>query len=100
MTDPTGSSPHRRHQRGTSDLMAYVVGYFNTEALSALPDAPVVDDGYRAGRSGTVRRSLASTLRAAAATAARWAHRLDPARGAEAPSLEGGANRLPGELCR
>lgn len=100
MTVPTDSSPRGRHERGMSDLMAYVVGYFNTEALSALPDAPVVDDSYRAGRTGKVRRSLASTLSAAAATAARWAHRLDPARGPGTPRLDGSAHRSTGELCR
>lgn len=48
------------------------------EAQSALPQAPVVDDGYAPGPPRVVRRSLASTLRTAAAVEHRWANRLDP----------------------
>jgi len=51
-------------------------------ALSARPDAPVVDDGFHASpaRVGRpVRRSLAATLRAAARVEHRWAERIDPA---------------------
>ena len=51
-----------------------------SEARSALPDAPVVDDGYTPRPAGqVVRRSLATTLRTAAAAEHRWANRLDPA---------------------
>lgn len=58
-----------------------------SEALSARPDAPVVDDGYAAKPAPVaaaprgVRRSLAATLRAAAKVERRWADRLDPACG-------------------
>jgi hypothetical protein len=47
---------------------------------SALPQAPVTDDGYtpRPVRQG-VRRSLATTLRTTASLERRWADRLDPA---------------------
>lgn len=56
------------------------------EATSALPDAPVVDDGYEATPATAatprpVRRSLAATLRAVARVERRWADRLDPACG-------------------
>jgi hypothetical protein len=49
-------------------------------ARSARPDAPVVDDGLgtRPARR-PVRRSLATTLRTAAAGQRRLADRLDPA---------------------
>jgi hypothetical protein len=51
-------------------------------AQSALPGAPVVDDGFRerpARAVRPVRRSLAATLRAAASAERRWADRIDPA---------------------
>lgn len=49
-------------------------------ARSARPDAPVVDDGPGAGPARrSVRRSLAVTLRNAAALERRLADRLDPA---------------------
>ncbi|QGN57823.1 hypothetical protein [Nostocoides sp. HKS02] len=50
-----------------------------SEARSALPHAPVVDDGYAPRPARAVRRSLATTLRTAAAVEHRWANRLDPA---------------------
>jgi hypothetical protein len=50
------------------------------DVLSARPDAPVVDDGWRPRPARrTVRRSLATTLRTAAQAERRWADRLDPA---------------------
>jgi len=51
-----------------------------SEAQSAQPGAPVVDDGYspRPARR-PVRRSLASTLRSVASVEHRLADRLDPA---------------------
>ncbi|HEV7196620.1 MAG TPA: hypothetical protein VGN19_11825 [Pedococcus sp.] len=51
-----------------------------TDAQSALPNAPVVDDGFtpRPARQ-VMRHSLAATLRSAAAVEHRWANRLDPA---------------------
>jgi hypothetical protein len=49
-----------------------------SEARSALPQAPVVDDGYTPRPAQVVRRSLAATLRTAAAVEHRWANRLDP----------------------
>ncbi len=54
-------------------------------AQSALPGAPVVDDGFRERPARAVRpvrpvrRSLAATLRAAASAERRWADRIDPA---------------------
>jgi hypothetical protein len=49
-------------------------------AQSALPNAPVVDDGVTARPAGrVVRRSVATTLRSAASLEHRWANRLDPA---------------------
>jgi hypothetical protein len=51
-----------------------------TPAQSALPNAPVVDDGVTARPAGrVVRRSVATTLRSAASLEHRWANRLDPA---------------------
>jgi hypothetical protein len=38
----------------------------------------VVDDGYTPRPAQVVRRSLAATLRTAAAVEHRWANRLDP----------------------
>ena len=50
------------------------------DAQSALPNAPVVDDGFHPRPAGqVVRRSIATTLRSAAAVEHRWANRLDPA---------------------
>jgi hypothetical protein len=51
-----------------------------SEARSARPDAPVVDDAAGVRHSGdTLRRSLATTLRITAAVERRLADRLDPA---------------------
>ena len=51
-----------------------------SDARSALPNAPVVDDGYTPRPTRQVmRQSLAATLRSAAAVEHRWANRLDPA---------------------
>jgi hypothetical protein len=51
-----------------------------SEARSARPDAPVVDDAAAVRRSsGSLRRSLAATLRSAAVVEHRLADRLDPA---------------------
>ena len=68
-----------------SDYIALTAVHLaGSEARSARPDAPVVDDGYteRPDR-GTrpVRRSLAATLRSVASVERRWADRLDPACG-------------------
>lgn len=69
-----------------SDYLALAINSRGKDGLaqSALPDAPVVDDG-RAERpvrtTRPVRRSLAATLRSAARVERRWADRLDPACG-------------------
>lgn len=47
-------------------------------AQSALPDAPVVEDGPAGRPARPVRRLLATALRATASTERRWAERLDP----------------------
>jgi hypothetical protein len=52
-----------------------------SEARSARPDAPVVDDGRAHRAARPVRRSLASTLRTVASVERRWADRLDPVTG-------------------
>jgi len=52
-----------------------------SEARSARPDAPVVDDGYAERPARPVRRSLATTLRTVASVERRWADRLDPVTG-------------------
>lgn len=64
-----------------SDYIALVINRIpeSTLAQSALPNAPVVDDGFRVRPARPVRRSLAATLRAAATVERRWAERLDPA---------------------
>jgi hypothetical protein len=66
-----------------SDHLALTtIRHHRSEAASALPGAPVVDDGWRpAPATRPVRRSLAATLRAAASVEHRWADRLDPACG-------------------
>src|SRR5262245_36766248 len=81
-------SPTRhRYQHGLSDLIAFMINHYNSEALSALPDAPVIDDGYREPRTRRpVRGSLAASLNAAASAACRWADRLDPDRGSARPT--------------
>ena len=65
-----------------SDYIALTINRNAGAALarSAGPDAPVVDDGFRTRPARRpVRRSLASTLRTAAAAERRLADRLDPA---------------------
>lgn len=68
-----------------SDYLALTtIRHHRSEAASALPGAPVVDDGWRPAPLATarpVRRSVAATLRAAASVERRWADRLDPACG-------------------
>jgi hypothetical protein len=62
-----------------SDYIALTaVRLASSEALSARPDAPVVDDGYVERPARQVRRSLAATLRTVASVERRWADRLDP----------------------
>jgi hypothetical protein len=63
-----------------SDYIALSIIRGSVEAGSALPGAPVVDDGLgsRPVRR-SVRRSLATTLRSAATVERRLADRLDPA---------------------
>jgi hypothetical protein len=65
-----------------SDYIALTINSNAGAALarSARPDAPVVDDG-RGSRPArrTVRRSRATTLRAAAVFERRLADRIDPA---------------------
>ena len=65
-----------------SDYIALTINSNAGAALarSARPDAPVVDDGRSASPARRpVRRSLATTLRTAAAGQRRLADRLDPA---------------------
>ena len=61
-----------------SDYIALSIIRGSVEAGSALPGAPVVDDGSRPARQ-SVRRSIATTLRSAATIERRLADRLDPA---------------------
>ncbi|HET8768983.1 hypothetical protein RKE38_12720 [Phycicoccus sp. M110.8] len=65
-----------------SDYLALTTIRLNgSEATSALPGAPVVDDGWHpapVAAARPVRRSVAATLRAAASVERRWADRLDP----------------------
>jgi hypothetical protein len=65
-----------------SDYIALTINSNAGAALaqSALPDAPVIDDGHsqRPARR-PVRRSLATTLRSVAAVERRLADVLDPA---------------------
>ena len=64
-----------------SDYLALTINRTTEGSLaqSALPNAAVVDDGFRARPARPVRRSLAATLRAAARAEHRWAERIDPA---------------------
>jgi hypothetical protein len=64
-----------------SDYIALTINRTSEGSLaqSALPGAPVVDDGLRVRPVRPVRRSLAATLRAAASAERRWADRIDPA---------------------
>ncbi|MBM6400797.1 hypothetical protein [Phycicoccus sonneratiae] len=65
----------------------------DSDALSARPDAPVVDDGraHLTGRrevptAAPGRRALAAALRRAAAVERRWADRIDPVRRPATPA--------------
>lgn len=69
-----------------SDLIAFMINRYNAEARSALPNAPVIEDGYRKRRGRPLRGLLAATLSTAASAACRWADRLDPNRAGPASS--------------
>lgn len=63
-----------------NDLIAlHIVTSSTSEARSARPGAPVVDDATTRPSRQLVRRALVATLRAAATAERRWADRLDPA---------------------